>query len=462
MKKTLILGAGMVTKPMADYFLDRCKYQVVMATRTVSKAQKIINGQPNAKAISWTTNEHELLEKLVAEADLVISMIPPTMHIPVAKACLKFRKNMVTTSYLSPEMVSLDRDARKRDLVILNEIGEDPGIDHMGAKRMIDEIKDEGGEVVSLKSYGAGLPAFEHNRNPFGYKFSWSPKGVLMAARTPAAYLKDGKRIDVAADGLFDHHWLVDIDELGTFETYPNRDSTRYIKYFELKENVSLYRGLLRFTGWCNTVRYLKKLNLLDDELKKDFENMTYRDFTASMIDIDKSTEVELEIARFLNVDANADIIKRLRWLGLFEDQKIPQKEGTNADRLVALMLGRMSYQAHEKDMIIVHNEVLAKFQHGYEKRVSNMKVEGIPGGDSTMSRAVSLPAAIAAKLILENQIVSKGVHIPVSPEIYQPVLDELEQFGFKFKHKRTKLDHQVEDSKNTNPPTDAVGLIMI
>lgn len=439
MKKVLILGAGMVTKPMADYFLDTCKYHVVMATRTISKADKIINNRSNAKAVSWTTNDHTLLDKLVNEVDIVMSMIPPTQHIPVAKACLKYKKNMVTASYLNPEMLALDKDAKEQSIIILNEIGEDPGIDHMGAKRMIDEIKNEGGRIVSLTSYGAGLPSFEDNRNPFGYKFSWSPKGVLMAAKTPAAYLKEGKRIDVSGELLFEHHWFVDVEGLGTFETYPNRDSTIYREYFELDENVSLFRGILRFTGWCNTLRKLKKLNLLDDDKEQIFENKTYREFTVSLTGNDNDSG---GMAEFLNVEENDDIIKRLRWLGLLDDKQITINKGTNADLLVDLMLKKMSYQNHEKDMVIVHDEIVAKFKDRYEKRISTMKVEGIPGGDSAMSRAVSLPAAIAAKHILENEITIKGVQIPTSPEIYNPVLNELELFGYKFEHKRIKMDY--------------------
>jgi len=438
MKKVLILGAGMVTKPMADYFLDNCKYHVVMATRTISKAEQIINNRSNAQAVSWTTNDHTLLDKLVNDVDIVMSMIPPTQHIPVAKVCLKYKKNMITASYLNPEMLALDKDAKEQNIIILNEIGEDPGIDHMGAKRMIDEIKNEGGSIISLNSYGAGLPSFEYNRNPFGYKFSWSPKGVLMAARTAAAYLKEGKRIDVPAELLFDHHWLIDIEGLGTFETYPNRDSTVYREYFELEENVSLFRGILRYTGWCNTLRKLKKLNLLNDDKVRIFENMTYREFIVSLTAIDNEFG---GIDKFLNMEENDDVIKRLRWLGLLDDKKITMNKGTNADLLVDLMLKKMSYQDHEKDMVIVHDEIVAKFEDSYEKRLSTMVVEGIPGGDSAMSRAVSLPAAIAARHILEDKITVKGVLIPTLPEIYNPVLNELELLGYKFEHKRIKMN---------------------
>ena len=438
MKKVLILGAGMVTKPMVDYFLDKCNYHVVMATRTISKAEKIINERPNAEAVKWTTDDLSLLDDLVKDSDIVLSMIPPTQHIPVAEACLRHKKNMVTTSYLNPTMIGLHEKATEQDIIILNEIGEDPGIDHMGAKQMIDEIKEEGGRVLSLTSYGAGLPAFEFNRNPFGYKFSWSPKGVIMAARSPAAFLKEGKRVDVPAEVLFDNHWLVDIEGLGTFETYPNRDSTRYKEYFGLDDDVSLYRGLLRFTGWCNTIRAMKKLNLLNDDETHDFEGKTYREFTESITEISSASG---GLAEFLNVEEIDDIVERLKWLGLIDNKKIDIKEGTNADLLVGLMLKKMSYGEDEKDMIIIHDEIIAGFGDRLEKRMSTMRVEGIPYGDSAMSRAVSLPAAIAARHILENKITVKGVHIPVLKEIYAPVLEELETFGFKFKHMKRETD---------------------
>lgn len=440
MKKVLILGAGMVSKPMFDYFHDKCKYQVVVAARNYLKATKMVKDKVNVKAYQWDIDNLDLLDKLVEDADLAVSMIPPTMHIPVAKACLKHKTNMVTTSYLNPEMLALDEAAKEQGIIILNEIGEDPGIDHMGAKRMIDEIHKKFGQVISLNSYGAGLPSFEHNRNPMGYKFSWSPKGVLMAARTPAAYLKDGRRVDVAAEDLFDHHWLVDIGELGTFETYPNRDSTKYREYFGLDENVSLFRGLLRFIGWCNTLGYFRELNLLDDSKKQVWTGKTYRDFSATIIGKTETVDLAKDFAEILGVKENENIIKRLRWLGLFDDKILPLDEGSNADVLVGLMVEKMTYGANEKDMIIVHDEIVAKFKDGTEKWTSTMMVEGIPGGDSAMSRAVSLPAAIAGKLILEKEIYDKGVHIPVLPSIYNPVLDELEEFGYKFKHETVKM----------------------
>ncbi len=438
LSKVAILGAGLVSKPLADYLMDRCKFQVVMATRTVSKAEAIIAGRPLGTAVAWTADQHDALDRLVQEVDLVVSMIPPTMHIPVAQACLRHAKHLVTTSYISPQMQALDSEAQERGVLLLNETGEDPGIDHMGAKQLIDDVMHERGRVSSLTSYGAGLPSFRYNRNPLGYKFSWSPRGVMLAAQTAAAYLEEGRTVEVPAEQLFDHHWLVDIEGLGTFETYPNRDSVRYLPHFGLDEDVSLYRGLLRFVGWSNTMRSLIALNLLEAQEVKDFSGMTYRALTASLIG--KSRATLENVADFLKVDPKAEVLARLQWLGLFDDTPITVARGANVDVLVDLMLKKMSYGPGETDMIIVHDEIVAEFADHRERRLSTLCVEGIPNGDSAMSRAVSLPAAIATRLILQGEIHVTGVQMPTLPEIYRPVLAELETLGFKFQHRTVRL----------------------
>jgi len=446
MKKIAVLGAGFVSKPAVDYFIDRCGYEVIVTSLKKSEAEKIVGGRPAGKSISWTINQLDLLDTLVSEVDLVMSMIPPSLHIPVAQSCLKHRKHMVTTSYISPRMEGLSEQCHARDILILNEIGEDPGLDNMVAKQMIDLVKAEEGEITSLTSYGAGLPAFEHNNNPFGYKFSWSPKGVLLAAQAPAAYLKNGKKVEVVAGDLFDHHWLVDLEGVGTFETYPNRDCTEYLKCFELDADVSFFRGILRFPGWCNTMRGLADLDLLNAADEKNFEGKTYAQFTASLIgeigEIGKkySETILSKTASFLNVKANSDLINKMQWLGLFDSREIAIAKGTNADVLVDLMMSKMSYGALEKDMVIVHAEIVAEFPNHREKRVSTMLVKGEPGGDSAMSRAVSLPAAIASKLILEGKIKARGVQRPTLPEMFQPVLKEMGDFGYNFVHNTIKL----------------------
>lgn len=233
MKQILVLGTGYVVKPLVDYFMDECKYEVFVASRDNDRSGQIIAGRPHGKRVLWTAKApYAELDRMVKEVDLVVSMIPPSMHPIVARACINNRVDMVTTSYIGPEMRALDEEAEKAGIVILNEIGEDPGMDHMGAQQTIDRIEAEGGKVRSLTSYGAGIPSFEHNRNPLGYKFSWSPMGLISAGETPAAFIQDGKKIEVSGEDLFKNNWLTDIYNLGTFETYPNRDSTIYIDGF--------------------------------------------------------------------------------------------------------------------------------------------------------------------------------------------------------------------------------------
>ena len=437
MKRVLVLGTGYVVKPLVDYFIDKCKYEVLVASRDNDHSGLIIAGRPLGKRVLWhATPPYDELEEMVKSVDLVVSMIPPNLHVIIAKACLKHGINMVTTSYISPEMKALDENAKKAGIIILNEIGEDPGIDHMGAMKMINQVNQEGGKIKSFKSYGSGIPSFEHNNNPYGYKFSWSPRGLLTAGQTPAVYIQNGQKIEVSAEKLFENSWLIDVEGLGTFETYPNRDSTNYTKDYGLKDISDFYRGLLRHPGYCNSIQSMKDLNLLSDEESHNLQDVTYKQFTARVIGVNENTDIRLAVSDKLNLKVSSDIIKQLQWLGLFNDELIPMSKGSNADVLLGLMQEKMSYEEHEKDMIIVHNEAIVEFENRIEKRMATMKVEGRPFGHSAMSRAVGLPAAIASRLILEGAIRAKGVLKPITEEIYKPVLVELAENGYKFEYK--------------------------
>ncbi|MCK4560515.1 MAG: saccharopine dehydrogenase NADP-binding domain-containing protein [Calditrichia bacterium] len=442
MKKVAIVGAGLMTQPLVDYFIDNCGYQVIVLNRTLAKAEKVVEGRTAGRAVEWPNNDPDVLDNVIREVDIAISMVPKPIHIHVAKSCLRNGKNMLTTAYEIPELLALKNEVEEKGLLILNELGEVPGMDHFGTQMVLDEIKEEGGRVISLNSYGSGLPSFESNNNPMGYKFSWDPRTVFVAAQTAAAYLKNGKKIEVPGDKLFEHFWYVDIDDLGTFESYPNKDVEKYVKPFGLKEDVSFYRGLLRFSGYCNHMKNVMILGLLKNDQIKTFEGKTYRQFTTALINEESPDNLEHKLGHYLNVDFNADIINRLKWLGFFDDKPIAIKKGTNLDVLLDLMLKKMSYKPHEKDMIILHINVLAEFPGGRrEKRLATMVVEGIPHGASAMSRAVALPPAISAKLIVEGKIKATGVLMPPTlPELYKPVLDELKTFGFEFKCKTIKL----------------------
>jgi saccharopine dehydrogenase (NADP+, L-glutamate forming)/spermidine synthase len=435
-KNILVLGAGMVVKPAVDYFLEKCNYHVTIATRTVSKADEIFQGRENTTVVQWDATDFEKLNKLVPEADLVVNFIPPAFQVESTRICIHHKKHMIHTDFTIPEVAAMDAAAKKADVLILNEIGEDPGIDHMGIKKSLDEIKSKGGRVISLDSYGAGLPAFEDNRNPFGYKFSWNPKGLMKSAMASGEYIKEGRIIE--AKNLFDHFRIVDLEGLGTFETYPNRECAVYKEPYGLDDHASFYRGLLRFTGWCNTIRKFMKLNLLDHATINNYENLTYNKFMSGLVN--SSAEGAEAIANYFNIERNDDFMNRLRWLGLFEEKQIAMEKGANVDVLVDLMLKKMSYQPDEKDMAILHDDIIVDFQGRKEKWSSTMVVNGIPGGDSAMARTVSLPVAISTRLILEGKITVRGSVLPLYPEIYNPVLEELKEYGIAYSHRKREI----------------------
>ncbi len=439
MKKVIILGAGHVTKPIVDYLTDKCGYDVTMAARTVSKAEKIIAGRKKAKAVAWASNEEEKLDRLIAEHDIVINMIPKAYHVMVAKLCLKHQKSMATTSYEIPPIKELDAEAKERGILILNELGEDPGMDHFATQMLLDDIKEENGKVIAINSYGSGLPSFKYNNNPMGYKFSWEPKGVFLAAQVPAKWLDKGKPMPIDGDKLFENFKMVDIEGLGTFEAYANKDVTKYVKPYGLPEDVTFYRGLLRFSGYCNNMRNLWKLDLLNDKDKFEWYGKTFRDFAAMLISEIPAEKLEDEFAKFLGVDHLSDIMMRLKWLGIFEAVPIKLQNGSKLDVFIELLLKKLTYAPGETDMTIIHVDILAEFPGGKrEHRTATMVADGDPGGDSAMAKAVGLPPAIATKYIFDGMIKETGVHMPPTlPYLYKPFVKELGEYGFVFKKKK-------------------------
>jgi len=278
-----------------------------------------------------------------------------------------------------------------------------------------------------------------------GYKFNWDPATVFVAAQTAAAYFKEGRKIHIPGDKLFENFWFVEIDDLGIFETYPNKDVEKYIEPFGLDSNISFYRGLLRFSGYCNNMRYMKELGLLNNEKINRFNNKTYLQFISSLVHRGPGENIEEDVADHLGLDINADFIHRMKWLGLFDNELIPFDKGSNLDVLLNRMLKKMVYVNGEKDMIILHIEIIAEFDGGItEKRIATMNVIG-NDGETAMSRAVALPTAISARLIVDGEIKAKGLRIPPNlPELYKPALEELKEFGFEFSTKRIKLTEKL------------------
>ena len=430
MKRVLILGAGLVAKPIVRYLLEHDDFEVTVATRTVSKAERIIAGHPRGKAVQWTVDNTEGLKAMVGNNDLVVSLLPYAYHVMVARECIAQKKHLVTTSYVKPEMRALDADARKAGVLLLNEIGLDPGIDHMSAMRTIHDIKNRGGRIVSFNSYCGALPAPEAADNPWKYKFSWSPRGVVLAAKNSARYLKDGKEISIPAEELFKNYFTTQVEGIGELEVYPNRDSVSYIETYSVHGIETIFRGTLRYPGWCETWAAVGKLGLLSEE-EISLGGMSYRDFVAKLMGIEGDPEKALP--QFLGVPEDSHVIEKFRWLGLLSDERVPFEKSTPLDVFADLLEKKLQYKEGERDMVILKDVVVGEFPNGKREKITSTLIDfGRIGNETAVARTVSLPAAAAVRFILEGKINLSGVYIPVVPEIYKPVLEELERLGMK------------------------------
>jgi len=440
MKKVLVLGAGFVARPLVRYLLEQPQIELKIASRTLSKAEKLIEGHARGQARQINVENKPELKRIIAEADVVVSLLPWIHHMKVARLCIEQNTHLVTTSYIKSEMQALDNEAKRRGLLFLNEIGVDPGIDHMAAKRIIDRLKREGGQVKSFRSYCGGLPALQDNTNPFGYKFSWSPVGVMLAVMNTGRYLKDGKIVEVSSKELFEHYWLVDIPGSATFEAYVNRDALPYKDLYGIPKVKTIYRGTLRNISHCESWNYFKMLGLFNQDLKFDFDKVTPARVMANLVKSDGKNLVK-DLAGFLSIPEYAVALKKLEWLGLFSDKKLSLGRASVFDMFAHIMQEKLVYKKGEVDLLVQHHEFIVNYDSGRKEKITSTMIDtGIPGGDSAMARTVSLPAAIATKMILEGKIKLTGVHIPVMPEIYEPVLNALEKMNIKLMERKISI----------------------
>ena len=440
MNNILVLGAGMISRPLVRYILNEQDFYVKMASRTVSKAEKIIDGHARGEAITLDVNNDSHLEELISKSDVTVSLLPYIYHVKVARLCIKHMKHLVTTSYVSDNMQILDNQAKKARILILNECGLDPGIDHMSAMRIIHNVKKCNGKVISFRSTTGALPSFEANNNPFGYKFSWSPRGVLLASLNPSQWLQDGKIVSYPGEKLFENYTFQDVPGVGTFENYPNRNSVPYKEIYGLTDAKTVYRGTFRMAGWCETMRKIVAIGWLNEEPLEDFNGETYGHLTGYLIGKRSYENLIDAISKFLGIEKYSTVMKRLEWLGLFSDEPLPKDRNTPLDYLNVLTLRKMSLGENERDMIVMHHEFLVKYDTKKEYITSTLVEYGIPNGDSAVARTVGLPAAIAVKLILKKKLDNVGIYIPTLPEIYNPILDELEEMNIKFYEKKENL----------------------
>lgn len=431
MKKILMLGAGRIAKPMADYLLKN-GFQLTIASRTVSKAERLIENNKNGTAVGWTTDKIEKLEELVSSHDLTLSLLPYAFHIDVAGICIKQKKHLITTSYVSEKMKALDSEAKKAGILILNEIGLDPGLDHMTAMRIINNVHENGGKIKKFYSICGALPAPEEADNPFRYKFSWSPQGILMAVNKGAKFLKDKETIQVSSDELFKNPLHTEFPNLGNMEVYPNRDSLQYINFYGLPETETIYRGTFRYPHWCEIMDAVKALGMMNYEIQ-NFENKSYKEIVAEQLNV-YPRNVKEKVAERLQLELGSPAIEAMEWLGYFDKELVKLKSGSTFDITSHLMQNKMMLQEGARDMVIMQHSILIENPDGTEEVINAYLQEFGEKENTAIARTVALPAAIAAKLILENHINEKGVQIPVKKAIYEPVLHELNAIGISMK----------------------------
>jgi len=428
MNKVLILGAGLVVKPMVEYLLER-KISIMIASPMKQRADALIKNNPLGSTLDWSMDEPAVLDKLVSEYDVVVSLLPYKYHTEVARVCLKYKKSLVTTSYVQPEMRVLNNAAQESGVIILNEMGLDPGIDHMTAMKIIDYIHFKGGRVEKFYSLCGALPAPENADNPLKYKFTWSPKGVILASRNSALYLKDGKEIFIEAVNLFKDKFKYVFPGIGEMEVYPNRDSISYKHIYDIPEVKTMYRGTLRYKGWCDSLDAMKSMNMLDDTVA-DYERMSYAEFLAERAGIDKN-DLRKNLASKLGIPDSSDAMKSFEFLGFFDEEKLHYQETTPFEITSDRMIKKMMLGDNERDVVLLEHIILASYPNGTKEVIKSSMVDyGSPSTNTAIARSVALPAAIAVKMILEDKIKLSGVFRPVLPAIYIPILNELKELG--------------------------------
>ena len=430
MKRVLVLGSGLVIDPLLRYLLDQ-GLEVVVASLNYRRAARLMAGYPNGRAVAFDVEDRAGLTRLVDASDAVASLLPWSLHPKVAEVCLARRKHLVTTSYTSDTMRRLDGAAREADLLFLNECGLDPGLDHMTAMRILDRVRAQGGEVLEFLSDCGGLPAPQSNTNPFGYKVSWSPRGVALAGRNGARYLRDGEVVEIPPGKIFEDVERRTVAGLGDFEVYPNRDSLPYLDTYGLHGVRTFKRGTLRNLGWCQTWEVLVALGLLDEKPDERLAGKSPRDIVRLIAGLTQANPVA-EVAARTGLSPTSDALQRLVWLGLFEDEG-PKDCSSPLDLLSNLMEQKLAYGRNEQDLIILQHIFVVRYPSGARQRITSTLCEtGQRRGHRAMARTVALPAAIALRLLLEGRLELRGAQIPIHPQLYGPILDELAGLGIE------------------------------
>jgi len=439
-RKILVVGAGKSTSYLLDYLLDKSiseKLHLTIGDLDTSSISKTIASHPNCTVIVLDVFKNEERAAAIKNTDIVISMLPARFHIKVAEDCIRYKKHLVTASYVSPEIMELDKAAKENGLVFMNEIGLDPGIDHMSAMQIIDRIRDKNGKVILFESFTGGLVAPESDNNLWNYKFTWNPRNVVLAGQGGSAkFIQEGTYKYIPYHKLFRRTEFFDIEGYGRFEGYANRDSLNYREAYGLQYALTIYRGTMRRIGFSKAWNIFVQLGMTDDTYTlENSENMTYREFVNLFLPYSPTDTVELKLRYYLKIDQDDIMWNKLLELNIFDNKKrVGLKDATPAQILQKILEDSWTLQEHERDMIVMYH----KF--GYEldgKKLqidSNMVVIGEDRTHTAMAKTVGLPVAMATLLILNKKITTPGVQIPIAKEVYQPILTELEDYGITFK----------------------------
>jgi len=442
MKKILVIGAGRSTVSLIDYLIENApkyNWQVTVADMDLKLAQSKTGKSPHALAIQLDVENESQRKTEISKVDFVISMLPAFMHAPVAKNCVELGKHLATASYVSEQMQGFNEEAKQKGILLLNECGLDPGIDHASAMKIIDEVHEQGGEISSFKSFCGGLVAPECNDNPWGYKFSWNPRNVVLAGQGTAHYLEDGEIKYIPYNRAFLQTEIITVDGYGSFDAYANRDSLSYQTPYGLQKIKTLLRGTLRMPGYCKAWNVFVKLGMTDDTyVIKNANRFTYATLLASYLPKGKSS-LRQRLIDFMGKEADAEAIDKIAWLGFFDEVKIEMNEGTPAQILQNLLEKKWLLKDNDKDMIVMQHlfEIdNSKNNQLPKKIISSLVVKGENQSHTAMAKTVGLPLGICVKNFLTGKFNLTGVQIPTNKQIYLPLLDELKQFGIVFEEK--------------------------
>ena len=440
MKKVLLIGAGKSSGYLIDYLLKYAvleQFELTVADLNMEAALLKTKSLPNSKAIVLDINNTEQRHEHIKDADIVISMLPAFMHFPVAQDCVKLKKHLITASYVSPEIMSLHEEATKQDVLLLNEIGLDPGLDHLSAMKVIHQIQENGGKLTSFKSFCGGLVAPESNNNPWGYKFSWNPRNVILAGQSTAQYMIDGKYKYLPYQRLFSSAEVIEVEGYGKFDAYANRDSLSYRKLYGIEDIATMVRGTLRQHLYCEAWHVFVMLGITDDsiqiEVPKDY---TYGNFIDSFL---PGTDNDLvkRLCDFTNKSATDELINMIIWTGLLGNEKVGISKGSPAMILQKLLEEKWLLEATDKDMIVMqHLFEYTNSDNVIKNMTSTLVVIGEDSQKTAMAKTVGLPLAMAVRRLIKGEIKLRGVQIPVLPEIYKPILQDLEEYGIVFEEK--------------------------